>query len=216
MLEFSVDGAIRAPYAMVPTLLFGLCIKSAAPLDGIALHVQIRLEPGRRNYADPERERLFELFGPPDEWGRTVHNLLWTHVDLMVPGFQGQASAELAVPCSFDFNLAVTKYFAALEGGEIPLMFLFSGTVFGRDEAGRMRVSRISWEAEAAFRLPAALWREMMERYYPEGTWLSVRRDWMQRLMEFKREHSLASLEQALEMLLPGSEPAAQMQEATR
>ena len=42
----------------------------------------------------------------------------------------------MPVTCTYDFDVVGTKYFAALEDGEIPLEFLFSGTVFYRRKAG--------------------------------------------------------------------------------
>ena len=54
----------------------------------------------------------------------------------------GAADVDLPVPCSYDFNLAATKYFAALEGGDIPLCFLFSGTIFYEADDGALQVAR--------------------------------------------------------------------------
>ena len=63
----------------------------------------------------------------------------------------GSTTVELAVPCSFDFNVAATKYFAAMEEGEIPLCFLFSGTVFYQAEDGRLQVAPISLDKAGRF-----------------------------------------------------------------
>ena len=72
------------------------------------------------------------------------------------------------MPCTFDFNVAATKYFRRSDRGEIPLHFLFSGTVFYADADGVLQVAPISWEQEARFKLPVQVWREMMDAYYPE------------------------------------------------
>ena len=58
--------------------------------------------------------------------------MLWTHASAVVPSFTGSTAVELQVPCSFDFNVAATKYFHGLADGDIPLCLMFSGTVFLR------------------------------------------------------------------------------------
>lgn len=112
---------------------------------------------------------------------------------------------DLPVPCTYDFNLAVTKYFYALEDGEIPLILLFSGTIFHEGEDGALQVVQIPWDREAAFRLPVRVWKEMMEQYYPNTAWLSLRKDVFDRLYEYKSRRGLPTWEQAIESLL--SEP---------
>src|SRR5262249_44806857 len=151
-----------------PHLLFRLGIREAVPagagptpIHTIVLRCQVRIEPARRGYGADEAPGLLDLFGTPDRWGQTMRSLLWTHVSTVGPPFAGAAEAELPVPCSFDFSLAATKYFDALEGGEIPLAFLFSGTIFHEAEDGSLRVAPISWEKEASFRLPAETWRRL-------------------------------------------------------
>ena len=102
------------------------------------MRCQIRIEPARRRYTDAEQERLLDLFGTPERWGQTLRPMLWTHAVAVVPPFIGTAVADLPVPCSYDFSLAATKYFGGLEGGEIPLCFLFSGTIFYEAEDGAL------------------------------------------------------------------------------
>ena len=103
------------------------------------------------------------------------------------------------VPCSYDFNVAATKYFAGLEEGEIPLSLLFSGSLFYEDQDARLQVAPISWTKEATFRLPVATWRELMDAYYPNIAWLQLRRDVFERLYRFKMENAIPTWEQALE-----------------
>src|SRR5262249_52043631 len=141
------------------------------------------------------------LFGAPERWGSTMRSLLWTHVTLVVPGFTGQTIVDLTVPCSFDFNVAATKYFDALEAGEIPLCFLFSGTVFYQSDQG-LQAGAISWEREAPYRLPVQEWKELMRRYYPRSAWLCLEREVFDALYEFKNRCALPTWEQALSRLL--------------
>ena len=112
--------------------------------------------------------------------------MLWTHASVVVPPFTGETTAELPVPCTYDFNLAATKYFYALEDGEIPLDFLFSGSVFYQAGEGALQVAPISWTQEARFRLPVATWQQLMDTYYPNTAWLQLRRDVFDRLYQYK------------------------------
>jgi hypothetical protein len=150
-----------------------------------------------------------DLFGEPERWSQTLRSLLWTHASVVVPGFDGSTNADLLVPCTFDFNVAATKYFEGLSSGEMPLRLLFSGTVFyaGTDRA--LQVAPISWNQEAAFRLPQKAWRDMMDSYYPNTAWLSLRRDVFQRLYQYKIQHGIPTWEQALESVLPVEETVA-------
>jgi len=109
---------------------------------------------------------------------------------------------NLTVPCTLDFSLAATKYLDALDDGEIPLLFLFSGTIFFESNDGALQVSHISWEKEAGFRLPAVTWRKLMDHYYPNTALLSLRKDIFDRLDSYRRNHGLLTWEHALDRLL--------------
>jgi hypothetical protein len=110
------------------------------------------------------------------------------------------------VPCSYDFNVAATKYFAALEGGSIPLCFLFSGTIFHQAEGGSLQVAPISWEKTCDFRLGVSLRREMMDHYYPNTAWLELHKDVFRRLQQYRSRLGLPSWERTLENLLSREE----------
>lgn len=204
-LKFEILSAEPMPFAVAPHLAFKLRIVDRAEerltINSVALRCQIRVEPTKRTYGADEQERLFELFGEPRDWGRTVHSLLWTHVTLNVPTFAQETTIDLPVPCSYDFNAAATKYFGGLEQGEVPLCFLFSGTVFYQD-GGALRITQISWEEEASLRLPVKAWRDLMELYYPNTIWLGISKDVYEQVNDYKRRCSAVSWEQALEKLL--------------
>ena len=134
-----------------------------------------------------------------------MRTMLWTHANVTIPPFAGSTLIDLHVPCTFDFNVGATKYFAGLDGGEIPLTLLFSGTIFYAADIG-LQVARIPWEKEARYRLPVGVWQQMMEHYYPNIAWLCCRRDVFQRLYQYKQRHGIPSWEQALERLLDAAE----------
>jgi len=207
-LDFAVEGAEVLEFAAVPSLIFKLRIENleGEPVRSVALNTQIRIAATQRHYDAAEQEGLLELFGEPSRWKETLRSLLWTHTVLQVPPFSGSTVADMPVPCTYDLDVVAAKYFYALEDGEVPLEFLFSGTVFYAAEDGRLQVVRISWEKEAEFRLPVRLWKEMMEHYFPNSAWLRLRRDAFDLLYDYKIRKGLPTWEAAVEALLRASE----------
>jgi len=207
-LDFSVDGAEVLRFAAVPSLLFKLRIANLEeePIRSVALNTQIRIAATQRHYDAAEQERLLELFGEPSRWKDTLRSLLWTHTVVQVPPFSGSTVADMPVTCTYDLEVVAAKYFYALEDGEVPLEFLFSGTIFYAGEDGRLQVARISWEKDAEFRLPVRLWKEMMERYFPNSAWIRLHRDAFDQLYDYKIRRGLPTWETAIEALLHASE----------
>lgn len=207
-LDFRVEGAEVPEFAAVPSLLFKLRIENLEkePIRSVALNAQIRIAAAQRHYGAAEQGRLTELFGEPGRWKDTLRSLLWTNTVLQVPRFSGSTVVEMPVTCTYDLEVVATKYLYALEDGEVPLEFLFSGTVFYAAEGGRLQTARISWEKEAEFRLPVALWKEMMERYFPNSAWIRLRKDAFDRLYDYKIRMGLLTWEATVEALLRTSE----------
>jgi hypothetical protein len=207
-LDFSVEGAEVLRFAAVPSLLFKLRIANLEeePIRSVALNTQIRIAATQRHYDAAEQERLLELFGEPSRWKDTLRSLLWTHTVVHVPPFSGSTVADMPVTCTYDLEVVAAKYFYALEDGEVPLEFLFSGTIFYAGEDGRLQVARISWEKDAEFRLPVRLWKEMMERYFPNSAWIRLHRDAFDQLYDYKIRRGLPTWETAIEALLHASE----------
>jgi hypothetical protein len=208
-LSFRIEEADVVPFAAAPTLAFKLRIENAIAgeiIHTVALRCQIQIDVTRRRYTGVEQGRMRDLFGEPDRWSQTLRSLLWTHASVVVPGFQGSTITDIPVPCTFDFNVAATKYFEGLTDGEIPLHLMFSGSVFYADEDDVLQVVPISWEQETRFKLPVRVWRDMMDSYYPNSVWLSLRRDVFERLYQYKTQHGIPTWEQALEKVLPVEE----------
>lgn len=208
-LDFQVTGAESVAYGMTPLLHFKLRVTNQPAnesIQAVLLHAQIQIESPRRTYNACEKEKLSELFGPPEQWGQTLRNRLWTHANAMVRAFSGETDCILPVTCTYDFNLTMTKYFHALEEGDVCLLFLFSGTVFYLGNGDRLQTQLISWNKECAFRLPVSTWRDMMEHHYPNSAWLYLQRDSFDRLYDYKRRHGLATWEQTIESLIPATE----------
>jgi hypothetical protein len=204
-LEFRVEGALVVPHAASPLLSLALEVVNtgAEAIHTVVLRCQIQIEAARRHYSNGDQGRLLDLFGEPERWSQTLRNMHWTHANIVVPSFSGRTVVQLHVPCTFDFNVAATKYFHALDDGEVPLFLLFSGSVFYEAADGFLQVAPISWAKETRFRLPVKVWRDMMDAYYPNTAWLCLRRDAFERLYQFKTLHSIPTWEQALEALVP-------------
>jgi len=203
-VSFVVDDASVVPFAAVPMLAFRLKV-TASPeraIHSIALRCQIQIEAPRREYSADERAHLIDLFGEPERWSQTLRGLLWTHASAVVPQFAGTTEIQLQVPCTFDFNVGATKYFYGLSGGEVPLCFLFSGSVFYEGENGALQVAPISWEKEARFRLPHAVWRSVIDAYYPNSAWVVLRRDVFDRLYQLKLREGILTWDETIEHVL--------------
>jgi hypothetical protein len=209
-LIFSVREARAEPHAAVPTIVFRLGIDetSGAAVHTMALRCQVRIEPQRRAYDPDEAARLYDLFGETPRWGESVRPFLWTHVDTMVAGFQGSTEVDLPVACSYDLEVAGAKYLHGLGDGEVPLLFLFSGTVFTKGDTG-FAVEPVAWDREASFRMPVAVWRGVMDLYFPNSGWIRVHRDTLDALTRFRSARALPTWDQTLEQLLKeaGEEP---------
>jgi Family of unknown function (DUF6084) len=204
-LDFQIIGVEAATRGVTPLLQFKLKISAlpqAQSIEALLLNAQIQLQCPQRNYSPAEKEKLVELFGTPERWGQTLRNRLWAHSNTTVGAFSGTTETCLTVPCTFDLNIASTKYFYALEQGEVGLLFLFSGSVFYLNADGHLQVERVPWTREAVYRLPVQQWQELMEQHFPNSAWLALRRDVFDQLYQYKRRQGLANWEQTIESLL--------------
>lgn len=210
-LDFKITGIKPAAHGMTPLLNFKIEVTNSPPTESIhsvILQAQIQIQSTQRRYGPGEKEKLSDLFGAPERWGDTLRTKLWTIAQTTVRSFSGTTTALLTVPCTYDLNVMATKYFYALKEGEVPLLFLFSGTVFYEAEDGRLQVQQISWNKECSYRMPVEVWQELMDHHYPNTAWISLNRDVFERLYAYRRTHGLSSWEQTIEHLLPALENA--------
>jgi hypothetical protein len=210
-LNFAVTGIAPDARGLVPLLEFTLDITNTPEtelIQSITLLAQIQIQAPRRTYTTAEKEKLSDIFGPPEQWGKTLRTQFWTHAQTVVRSFSGRTTAKLAVPCTFDLNVLAAKYFYALEDGDVPLLFLFSGTVFYQNAEGRLQAAQISWNKECEFRISVRTWRELMDSHYPNIAWLTLHRDAFERLYAFRRARGLTGWDETIDALL-----AAQLEE---
>src|SRR5215467_7204028 len=148
-VTFEIEGAKPLQYAAAPHIAFSLRINNSSEesIHTVVLRCQVQLEVARRSYTLQEQQSLADLFGAPGQWGETLRSKLWANTTVIVPQFDGSTVVDVPIPCTFDFNVAVTKYFGGLQNGEAPIGFYFGGTIF-YTTAGIVQVSPISLEQE--------------------------------------------------------------------
>src|SRR5215469_1402500 len=202
-LIFGCTGATAERYAATPTLTFSLTIteRSGVKVHAIALRCQIRIEPHRRRYTAAEAQRLHDLFGDPSRWAETVKPIQLATVTTMVPTFSAVTEPELQVPCTYDLEVASARYLQGLDDGTIPLLLLFSGTVFiARGES--FSVELIPWSSEASYPMPVRVWQDVVDDHFPGSAWLRCTRETLDALSAFKAEHALPTWDATLAALL--------------
>jgi len=207
-LELEVVDAVAAPNVAAPTLRFTL--RAVEPTGRevymVALQTLIHIDPGLRSHDGETRELLVDLFGEPERWAATTTSVVLAQVDVLVPSFTGTTEFTIPVLCNYDLEVASTKYLYALPDGEVPLSFHFSGRVFYRGDDGRLQIVLVPW-VSAAFRLPVATWRRMIELHYPRSGWIRVQEDTLRRLQLRKAERGLPTFDSALAELLELAQP---------
>jgi hypothetical protein len=218
-LHFKIEGAEAVPHAATPLIALKLRITNfpaTEAIQAITLRCQVQIEPAKRRYVPNEQEKLLDLFGTPERWARTVKPLLWMNTSVAVPRFTGELLVDLELPCTFDFNVAATKYFHALDSGDIPVAVMFSGTLFYEGPDGALQISQIPWDREASYRLPVAVWKEMMEMHHPNSAWLCLRRDAFEQLYNYKVRHGLPTFEQAIDKAIASADTSAEIPEEVK
>jgi hypothetical protein len=208
-LSFAVRDVRPDRYAATPTLAVHLRVTDPGddPVHALALRVQVMLEPQRRAYSDAEAARLLDQYGDRSRWSATVRPSLFATCSIVTPGFTGGADVELPLPCSYDLEVSSARYLQALDDGEVPLLFLFSGTVFRVGGPG-LRVEPVPWHAEAAHRMPVAVWRELVDLHWPDSGWLRLPRETLRALQAHRARIGATSWETTVADLLAVGVPA--------
>ncbi|HEY4464621.1 MAG TPA: DUF6084 family protein [Streptosporangiaceae bacterium] len=202
-LTFDCIAAQADRYAVMPSISLTLRISetSGQRIDAIALRCQIRIEPSRRRYTTGEEERLKDLFGETTQWADTLKPMQFTNISTMVTGFTGSTEIPLPVTFSYDLEIGSGRYFASLESGEIPLLLLFSGTIFSVVD-GKFQVQQVPWSKEATYRLPVSVWQEAVDVHFPNSGWITMNRQTLEELQQFKTRRALPTWDATVSALL--------------
>ena len=203
-LRFEVVSATPAARSASPAIVFRVRITGAPDgIRAVALRCQIQIEARRRQYEPDEEQRLYELFGTPAQWDRTLRSLVWTQASAMVPAFSGDTDFDLVAPCSYDLHIAAANYLHGVRGRDVPLSFLFSGTVFAVQAASTaLSIQPVSWDSEAVYRMPDGIWDAAIDRFFPGRGWIVLSRDTIDALQQFKGEQALPTWDDAVAALL--------------
>jgi hypothetical protein len=202
-VSFAVLDVVPEPYTVTPVLTAHIDVSAGGedPVHAIALRCQVRIEPPRRFYSDEEAAGLIDLFGPRERWASTQRTFLWQHCTAMVPGFTGRTTVALPLDCTYDFEVAASKYLNALRDDVLPLQFLFSGTIFVKSQRG-FSVQQVSWDCEDRYRMPVAVWRDLIAQHYPNTGWLRLSHETITELARYKSAHGMLDLDHAVTELL--------------
>ena len=202
-LTFSVVDVFAEQYAAAPQLTARLRIEESTgeAIHAIALRCQVRIEPAKRRYSEDEESGLLDMFGTRERWFDTLKPFMWMQTSAMVQGFSGITEVDLAMPCTYDFDVTWSKYLHALREDNIPVVFLFSGTVFTRGVSG-FGVEQVPWECESKFDIPVSAWKDMINHYFPNTGWLRLSRDTIDSLAYYKSVRGLTTWEATMESLL--------------
>jgi hypothetical protein len=203
VIEFAVTRIEIERYAATPSLTLKVRIAetSGEPVHAVALRCQLRIDPQRRGYDQAEAAGLLDLFGDRMRWHDTLRPFLWLHTSAMVPGFTGETEATLPLPLTYDLEVAAPKYLHAVRSGDIPLSLMFSGTAFLRGDNG-FQIRQIPWDTDQTYRMPAGVWREAMDQYFPGAGWIRMQRDTLDALLRVRSDLGLSSWEETFAALL--------------
>lgn len=204
-LSFEIIAANPVRDMIAPALAFDVRVTNRFPeqsIQAVLLRCQIQIEVARRRYSPAEQDQLRELFDDPSRWGDTLRPMTWMTTSVNLPAFSGSTVYPITVPCTFDFTVASAKYFHGIADGEVPLTFLFSGSVFYDAGQGALQVAPISWNKEARFRFPVQVWKSLMDLHYPNAVCLNLRRDVFDELYRFKMSEGVTTLEEAIQHML--------------
>jgi hypothetical protein len=202
-VSYRILDVAPEPYAVTPVLTarVGVAADGDDPVHAIALRCQVRIEPQRRPYTDEEAAGLTDLFGPRERWTSTQHGFLWQHCTAMVPGFVGHTTVDLALECTYDFEVAAAKYLHALRDGTVPLQFLFSGTIFVKSERG-FSVQQVPWDREFRYDMPVEVWRALIAQHFPNSGWVRLTHETVAALAHYKSAQGMLDFDHAVTSLL--------------
>jgi uncharacterized protein DUF6084 len=201
-IRFTIVSVRTEPHAAAPTLVFRVVVEepSGQFIQAALLRCQVYIDMRRRRYSAAEGERLSDIVAEPARWNETMRPLLWADVPLVLSRCKGTVDVDVPIACSYDFEVASAKYFRALDDGEVPLVFMFSGTLFAAGPSA-LQVAQVPWDAEARFRLPVRTWQEAMGQHYGDSTWIRLCRSSFDALDRVRRVRGFVNWDQVVDAL---------------
>jgi hypothetical protein len=190
-------------YAATPQLVLRLRLRehTGTRVHALALRCQISIQPQARDYSTGEKELLRDLFGAAERWQHTLRPLHLSTLSITVPGFTDTHDIDVPLPVTYDIEVAWAHYLDVLCDGELPLLLMFSGTVFTTHDGG-FGIHQLPWSSECSHRMPVTVWRALMDAHFPDATWLRLDRGLRHELARYKADAALPTFDAALRALL--------------
>jgi hypothetical protein len=166
-------------------------------LKALVLRARVQIEPWKRTYDSAAQELLREL--------SVTQPLQWAEAALAIASFAEETTFELPIPCTYDMQVAATKYLTALDGGAIPVRIFFNGTAFRGAQDG-FSAEMLSWDSECDALVPVEVWQGAMDACFGDQAWLRVDRGVFDALSRYRVRHALNDWEKTFEHLLAAQE----------
>ena len=119
-------------------------------------------------------------------------------------GFTGGTQVNLPLECTYDFEVAASKYLHALRDGTCRCNSS-SAERFSRKGARGFAVQQVPWDREDRFDMPVSVWRDLIQQHYPNTGWLRLNRDTIDALAAYRSARGLLSFDDAVTSLLAAS-----------
>lgn len=203
-LSIAVRAPELGPASIVPALRLELAITARphdARIQALMLRTQVRIDPTARSYGAREREALVPVFGPEEEWSRTMHPLLWTLLSTSAPPFAGSAAVELLVPLTVDLLFGPARYLHALVDGVVPVRLLVEGTLFHEASSGALQVQFVP-AVDLALDVPVETVRRALDSHTGGGVGLVIGDATFRRLDRLRAAQALSDWDQVIDRLI--------------
>lgn len=193
-LQFTAREAVAERRSAAPAIRLRVDVLApGVKIEALLLRARVQIEPWRRAYDANEKELLREL--------SAAQPLQWIDVAVTVNAFSEQTTFEIPMSCTYDMQVAATKYLTAIDGGAIPVRVFFNGTAFSAAESG-FSAAMLSWDSDCEAFVPIDVWHEAMDACFAGQAWLRVDRSVFDALARYRVHRGFADWDQALEHLL--------------
>ena len=194
----------RSSAAAAPTLRFrsGPATSRGRRLFTIALTAVITIEPSKRRYDEPTRERLVELFGEPSGGRRRRRTSAGRRPTCSSRRSRARPSSSSSSRAPTTSSSPRPSTSTGSPTATAPLRFHFNGTVFYEADDGRMQIVQVPWDRSPRFGMPVEVWREAIDAAYPYRAWVRSHTDTLERLQRRKAERGLPTFDAVVDELL--------------
>ena len=197
-LEFAARRARAEPRSAAPVIRLPVEVRApGTKIEALVLRARVQIEPWKRVAGALEKELLRELSG--------TQPLQWADVGITLCSFAEATTFEIPISCTYDMQVAATKYLTAVVRGDIPVRVFFNGTAFFASENGFL-VEPLSWDCECEAMVPVQVWRDAMDACFAGQAWMRVDRATFDALARYRVSRGFDNWDRTLEYLLAAQE----------